>query len=55
MRPATRVRAVENTEDFRTALIAGADIIMPDDFAAADMHQAVRSRPPLDVSMRFTG
>lgn len=32
---------VENIEEFRTALIAGADIIMLDDFSITDMHQAV--------------
>jgi nicotinate-nucleotide pyrophosphorylase (carboxylating) len=32
---------VENIEEFRTALIAGADIIMLDDFSVSDMHQAV--------------
>jgi len=32
---------VENIEEFRTALIAGADIIMLDDFSVPDMHQAV--------------
>jgi nicotinate-nucleotide pyrophosphorylase (carboxylating) len=32
---------VENIEEFRTALIAGADIIMLDDFSEADMREAV--------------
>ncbi len=32
---------VENIEEFRTALIAGADIIMLDDFSEKDMHAAV--------------
>jgi nicotinate-nucleotide pyrophosphorylase (carboxylating) len=32
---------VENIEEFRTALIAGADIILLDDFTVTDMHQAV--------------
>ncbi len=32
---------VENIEEFRTALIAGADIIMLDEFSDADMHAAV--------------
>jgi nicotinate-nucleotide pyrophosphorylase (carboxylating) len=32
---------VENIEEFRTALIAGADIVMLDDFSITDMHQAV--------------
>ena len=44
---------VENIEEFRTALIAGADIIMLDDFAEADMHRAVainQGQAKLEVS-----
>jgi nicotinate-nucleotide pyrophosphorylase (carboxylating) len=32
---------VENIEEFRTALVAGADIIMLDEFSSTDMHTAV--------------
>jgi nicotinate-nucleotide pyrophosphorylase (carboxylating) len=44
---------VENIEEFRTALIAGADIIMLDDFSEADMHRAVainQGQAKLEVS-----
>ena len=44
---------VENIEEFRTALIAGADIIMLDDFSEADMHAAVainQGQAKLEVS-----
>jgi len=44
---------VENIEEFRTALIAGADIIMLDDFPPADMHRAVainQGQAKLEVS-----
>ena len=46
--PIARVEVeVENIEEFRTALIAGADIIMLDDFSEPDMHAGGRdqSRP----------
>lgn len=44
---------VENIEEFRTALIAGADIIMLDDFSESDMHRAVainQGQAKLEVS-----
>ncbi|MGH8598874.1 MAG: carboxylating nicotinate-nucleotide diphosphorylase, partial [Gammaproteobacteria bacterium] len=44
---------VESIEEFRTALIAGADIIMLDDFAVADMLQVVainQGQAKLEVS-----
>ena len=44
---------VENIEEFRTALIAGADIIMLDEFSESDMHQAVainQGQAKLEVS-----
>ncbi|HEY6598027.1 MAG TPA: carboxylating nicotinate-nucleotide diphosphorylase [Pseudomonadales bacterium] len=44
---------VENIEEFRTALIAGADIIMLDDFSESDVHQAVainQGQAKLEVS-----
>jgi len=44
---------VENIEEFRTALIAGADIIMLDDFSQADMLRAVainQGQAKLEVS-----
>ncbi len=44
---------VENIEEFRTALIAGADIIMLDEFTEADMREAVainQGQAKLEVS-----
>jgi nicotinate-nucleotide pyrophosphorylase (carboxylating) len=44
---------VENIEEFRTALIAGADIIMLDEFTEADMREAVainQGQAQLEVS-----
>jgi nicotinate-nucleotide pyrophosphorylase (carboxylating) len=44
---------VENIEEFRTALIAGADIIMLDEFTESDMRQAVainQGQAQLEVS-----
>ncbi len=44
---------VENIEEFRTALIAGADIIMLDEFSEADMREAVainQGQAKLEVS-----
>ena len=44
---------VENIEEFRTALIAGADIIMLDDFTEPDMREAVainQGQAQLEVS-----
>ena len=44
---------MENIEEFRTALIAGADIIMLDDFSEADMREAVainQGQAKLEVS-----
>jgi nicotinate-nucleotide pyrophosphorylase (carboxylating) len=44
---------VENIEEFRTALIAGADIIMLDEFSEVDMHRAVainQGQAKLEVS-----
>ena len=44
---------VENIEEFRTALAAGADIIMLDEFSSTDMQRAVeinQRRAKLEVS-----
>ena len=46
---------VENIEEFRTALIAGADIIMLDEFSEVDMREAVainQGQAKLEVSGR---
>jgi nicotinate-nucleotide pyrophosphorylase (carboxylating) len=52
--PGARVEIeVENIEEFRTALIAGADIIMLDDFSESDVLQAVainQGQAKLEVS-----